>query len=207
LGGGAGVWGLTKSDAGTLVLGGANIFTGATTVAGGTLRLNGSTKSATTLQSGATLGGAGTFLAPATIEAGGILAPGNSAGTVTFADGLTLNDGAVLNFELGTVSDLILVTGGTLAGPASAGGATFHFSAASGFGAGTYTLLDGTGATLSGFQLADFAVGTGIGGYNSLLGLSANVLSVTFTAIPEPSAYALALGALGLGWAVRRRRA
>jgi len=207
IGGGTGVWGLTKSGAGTLVLGGENSFTGATTVAAGTLVLDGSTRSATTVQSGATLGGGGTFHALATIENGGALAPGNSPGMITFASGLTINDGATFSFELGTVSDLILVTGGTLTGPASAGGATFHFSAGSGFGAGTYTLINGTGASLSGFSASDFT-GDGIGGYSFTFGLSGHVLSVTATAIPEPAAYAALFGLLALGAvAVRRARA
>jgi len=206
VGGGEGVWGLAKSDAGTLVLGGANLFTGDTTVSGGTLLINGSTRSVTIVQDGATLGGAGVFHALAIIEEGGILAPGNSPGTMTFAAGLTLENGTVLHFELGTISDFIKVTGGTLTGPAGAGGATLHFSAASGFNAGTYALIDGTGATLDSFDLTDFIIGTDIDGYIPVLGFSENTLSVTFTVVPEPSTYALLLCGLVLVAVTWRRR-
>lgn len=37
-------------------------------------------------------------------------------------------------------------------------------------------------------------------------GVSANQPTITITAIPEPSIFALSLGGLALGWAVRRRR-
>ncbi len=208
LAGGTGVWGLAMGGAGTLVLNGTQQFTGATTVAAGTLRINGSSMSATTVLGGGTLGGSGTLNALATIGPGGILAPGNSPGTITFASGLTITDGAAFSFELGSTSDLILVTGGTLTGPASAAGATFNFAAASGFGAGTYTLIDGTGATLSGFDLTDFTLGTGISGYNFSFGLTGNVLSVTATAIPEPATATMFFGACVLSLAgLTRRRA
>jgi fibronectin-binding autotransporter adhesin len=177
-------------------------------VSGGVLVVNGSSLSATTVQGGGSLGGSGTLNALATIESGGVLAPGNSPGTMTFTSGLTINDGAAFNFELGSTSDIILVTGGTLTGPASVAGATFNFAAASGFGAGTYTLIDGTGAALTGFKLTDFTLGTGIGGYNFSFGLTGNVLSVTATAVPEPATSAIIFGAsvLGLAGFARRRR-
>jgi hypothetical protein len=126
---------------------------------------------------------------------------------ITFAAGLQLDDGAVLDFELGAVSDMINVTGGVLAGPVGAGGVTFIFTAGSGFGPGNYTLIDGTDATLSGFDLTDFNIGTNISGYHALLGMSGHTLSVTFTAIPEPAAWATALGVLALGFAYFGRRA
>src|SRR5690606_7742699 len=96
-----------------------------------------------TLGSSQTLGGGGSIAGLTTIGSGAALAPGSSPGTLTFTNGLTLDAGAILNFELGTVSDLIAVTGGTLTGP-SAGTVTLNLSDSGGFAAGTYTLFDYT---------------------------------------------------------------
>lgn len=214
-----------KSGPGTLTLTSAagSYYSGATTISGGTLWANNTSGSAlgygsVMVQAGATLGGTGFIggLNPfdgvrggaTTIAAGGHLVPGDAAaaGRLTFAGGLALNDGALLDFQLGGTSDQLRVSGGALAGPASAAGATFHFSAAPGFAAGTYTLIDGTGATLSGFDLTDFTLGSGIAGYSFVFGLTGNVLSVTATAIPEPATYAALVGLLALGLAIRRGR-
>lgn len=204
---------VSKSGAGTLILSAGSNYSGATTISAGGLRVTNATGSATgtstvSLASGTTLSGTGIIGGLTTLEAGSIIEPGvDSAGTLTFTNGLTINDGAIFNFELGSSSDLINVTGGTLTGPASSGGATFHFSSASGFGAGTYTLINGIGSSLSGFGATDFTVGTGISGYNLIFGLSGDALILTASAIPEPSTYALIAGLAGLGWvAVRRRR-
>jgi autotransporter-associated beta strand protein len=74
---------LTKSGVGLLAINATGNLSGATTVAGGTLRVNGSIgSSAVTIQAGATLVGGGTVGAT-TIESGGTLSPGNSPGTIT----------------------------------------------------------------------------------------------------------------------------
>jgi hypothetical protein len=102
-------------------LSGASTYTGATTVSGGGLIVNGTNASATTVQNGATLGGSGT-LASATIESGGTIGPGNSPGTLTLTNGLTWAGGGNYNWQIFNVSgtagqtntwDLISVTGGT----------------------------------------------------------------------------------------------
>ncbi|NLF72045.1 MAG: hypothetical protein GX575_23680, partial [Candidatus Anammoximicrobium sp.] len=85
-------------DNGTVILSGANTYTGATTVSAGTLLVNGDQSAATgavTVQSGATLGGTGTLGGPVTVESGGTLAPGTSAGilhigSVAFGSNSTL---------------------------------------------------------------------------------------------------------------------
>jgi autotransporter-associated beta strand protein len=204
----SGTGSLTQSGFGILTLVGANTYSGATNVNAGTLAVNGSlTASAVTVNSGATLGGSGSIGGLTTISSGGIIAPGNSPGTLTFTQGLTLNTGSILNFELGTTSDLIRVTGGTLTGPGTVGGVTLNLSDSGGFAPGTYILINYTTATgTSQFGADSFALGTTIPGYTYNLALSGNTLQLTASAIPEPSTYAAILGAAALGLAVYRKR-
>ena len=204
----AGTGSLTKSGTSPLTLSGANTYTGATSVSAGTLRVNGSlANTAVSVASGATLGGSGTIGGLTTLASGAILSPGNSPGTITFTQGLTLNTGSILNFELGTTSDLIRVSGGTLTGPTGTGGVTLNFSDSGGFAAGTYTLINYTSATLSDFQASDVTLGSTVSGYTYNLALAGSTLQLTaVSAIPEPATYAALAGVAALGLALYRRR-
>src|SRR5947209_17357397 len=71
--------GLVKQGSGLFTLSGTNNYTGATTVAGGDLRVNGSVASAVTVQSGATLSGIGSVGGQVTVQSGGTLSPGQGA--------------------------------------------------------------------------------------------------------------------------------
>jgi fibronectin-binding autotransporter adhesin len=118
--------GLVKQGSGLFTLSGANDYTGATTVAGGDLRVNGSVASAVTVQSGATLSGIGSVGGLVTVQSGGILSAGQSPGTITLG-ALNLNAGSTSVFELGSAgvvgsatNDLVNVTGNlTLGGTLS----------------------------------------------------------------------------------------
>lgn len=206
----SGTGSLTKDGNGTLTLNGDNSYGGTTTVSGGKLVVNGSLGSSPVfLNSGAALGGDGSFGGQVTVGAGATVSPGNSPGTMTFTEGLTLDLGSILDFELGTLSDLILVTGGVLTGPSS-GTVTLNIFDSGGFVEGTYTLFDFTGATLSNFDAGDFVFGTTIPGYDYSLGFSGNTLQLTAlftgvsTNVPEPST--ALLSGLGLLIILRRRR-
>jgi autotransporter-associated beta strand protein/T5SS/PEP-CTERM-associated repeat protein len=224
----SGSYGFTKSGSGNLTLSGTHTYTGLTAIDAGTLALaagaslaNSSTirvgSGATfdvaavsggfTLASGQTLGGSGSVNGLVTAASGSHLAPGSSPGTITFTGGLGLNASAFLDFELGTTSDKIRVSGGTLTGPVS-GKITVNLSDSGGFTAGTYTLIDATGATLTSISATSFNLGTTIAGYGYTFSQAGNLFQLTATAVPEPAAFAAlaGLGTLTLA-AFRRRRA
>ena len=104
-----------KQGTGTLVLNGANTFTGNSDIDAGLLVVNGSMAGAITVWDDAALGGTGTL--ENLVEVYGRLAPGNSIGTLNFDHSLYLNHGSVTEIEIqpsanpvaGTDNDLIVV--------------------------------------------------------------------------------------------------
>ena len=115
---------LAKYNSGTLVLNGANTYTGATTVHGGKLVVGDDTHpgasltSAVTVSAGASLGGIGT-LGGLVVGSGGTVAPGNSIGTLNVAGNIAFDPGSTYAVETNAAgqSDRIAVTGtATLAG-------------------------------------------------------------------------------------------
>jgi fibronectin-binding autotransporter adhesin len=144
---------LLKTGSGTLTLGGANTYTGSTTVSAGTLRVNGSTTSATTVNSGATLAGDGTVSGAVTVNAGGSIAPGLNNLTVSslhFSGTATVH---VENLSASTSIAPIHVNGALSVG-GGAGAMTINLPTELGFN-GTYRLIQfGNGpANASGFTL------------------------------------------------------
>jgi len=106
-----GTRGLTKTTAGTVVLNGANTYTGTTQVDGGTLRIGGSGSlavgTAVTVASGATLSNAGMIAGAVTVNSGGSL----------FNDGGTIGgsvDVAGSLYGTGRVGAVTLADGGTI---------------------------------------------------------------------------------------------
>ena len=153
---------LVFNGPGSLTLTGNNTFSGNTTVNGGTLLVNNPAGSGTgsgtvTVNSGAALGGNGLIGGVVSLAAGAALDPGsNGFGALTITNDLSLNDGSTLEFPLGTNSPQVAV-----AGDLTLGG-TLNFTAAAGFGPGTYTLFTYGGA----LSVGTLAVGTAPAGYS-----------------------------------------
>ncbi|CAI2011662.1 Extracellular serine protease precursor [Serratia entomophila] len=105
--------GLTKQGIGTLVLTGANTYSGPTQVNAGLLAVNGSVASDVSVQGSGTLGGSGSVGSLA-VHRGGTVAPGNSIGTLSVANNLSFDAGSRYAVEVGPngQSDRI-VTGGS----------------------------------------------------------------------------------------------
>jgi fibronectin-binding autotransporter adhesin len=89
---------IIKNGPGTMVLSGANTYTGATTVGSGALLVNGSLSTgAVTVNSGGTLGGTGRIGGAVTVNGGATLRVTPAAtivGKLTFTSSLTFNSGA-----------------------------------------------------------------------------------------------------------------
>ncbi len=162
---------LFKTGSGSLVLGAASSYSGATTVNSGDLYFNGATNATptVTVNSGGVLGGKGTLAAVTVNSGGGIEAGNGGTGTLTIGS-LTYNGNGSLN--LGTLANYnssvgVNVTGNnglTTAGPITIGIGSLTST-------GTYRLISYAGAIegsgSSAFQLPAVLPGRGTVGHLS----------------------------------------
>jgi len=189
---------------GNIILSGASIYSGNTTVSG-TLSVTNATGSATgsgnvIINSGGTLKGTGDIAGNVSIANGGTIAPGLSPGTLTIDGSLDILDGSRFAFKLGTTSDLLHI-GGAL--NFTGGGMALFDILNVGMMSGTdYTLMNY--GSVSGLTLANLAFGSTPAGFAGQFTIGSNALTLHVDAVPEPSR--TLLGGLGLAFITLRRR-
>ena len=170
----AGTGGIVKTDTGTLILSGANTYTGGTTIRSGGLVVNGSLGGSVLVETGARLSGTGT-VGTTTIAGGGAIAPGNSIGMLNVAGDITFVPGSIYEVDVdpaGTASDRIAASGRAILN----GGSVLHVGLDGGYQPlATYTILTAAGGVEGQFDdvASDFAF------LDPTLGYSADAVTLT----------------------------
>lgn len=215
-----GAAGLNKTTGGTVTLNqqlnSDYIYTGATSIAGGTLVVNGILSSSTaekervTVGTGATLTGAGSVLRPITVSAGGRIAAGDPAsGLGILTTGAQIwADGSTAAFRLGNTAADRLQINGTLAAGATTIALTSYGLVPAGLTNTSWTLARATGGItgFSNLSLDTAGLGALDGAFSLSLANADTLLMLNYAAVPEPATCALLGGIAALGAVFLRRR-
>lgn len=196
---------VTKVGPGRVVFAGNNIYDGPTTVAAGTLLVNGNQSTATglvTVDAGATLGGTGTI--GGTTVVNGSVTPGvDGVGTLTLASAATINGTYIADVTTGpNTSDLLAVTGSLTLGAAS----ELNLPLTNTYeppmvGGPAYTI-----ATYTDTLTGTFAVVTNLpAGYFVDYGITTSN-AITLQPVPEPATVLAWCGVTATAFALRRRK-
>lgn len=190
---------VTKAGAGIVNLTGSNTYDGGTIVAAGVLKVNNSAGSATgsgavSVLAGATLAGSGSIQGATTIS--GTVSPGDSVGTLSIGNNVTFATGGVFKVELdgaGNTADVLAIGGNLdLSNADSLTVSLLNSAPTSNLIIATYTgTLTGTFDSVFGGYTLDYGV------------LNANAITLV---VPEPSAFLMLAGGVGLLTLIRRRR-
>lgn len=210
--------GLTKIGAGTMVLSGSSTYAGPTTVGQGKLWVAGSTGSSpVSVSGGASLGGTGSIGGIVTLAGGSTAAEratldltDGALGTLLLADinpshtvlalGGPAGSPSLMTFEVGAAgADRVLLDAGRLA--VNPGGAVISIAALTGFGIGTYDLMNFDAGQATGLNQLSLS-STTLAGYT--LSLQSTQTAVQLVVVPEPSV--LGLAAIGVVGLLGRRR-
>ncbi|MEO8614727.1 MAG: autotransporter-associated beta strand repeat-containing protein [Luteolibacter sp.] len=191
----SGATALTKSGAGTWVVGGVNTYTGTTTISAGTLRVNSpgslAAGSAVTVDGTSTLGGNGTIGGSVTVAASASLSPGASAGTLTVSGTLDISAEAggagTLSYELDALAGTNdkIIAGTLTIGTGVLGMNDFVFTNLGGLQIGTYKLI--TSGGIIGTLDAGNLTGS-IGAFTGTLQINGNDLELVVGSA-APNAY------------------
>jgi autotransporter-associated beta strand protein len=227
---------LVKAGTNSLVLTGANNYSGGTYINSGTLVVaSGSSAGhgSVTVQGGAVfdvsadgytvasgnaLAGGGKVLGNVTVASGGHLTPKvnfandtstiqSVTGTLTLTNNLTFNDGSILDLDLGSNSSLISLTGTAVTLTGATTDGSIILNVADAGG-----LAVGTTYTLIQWQSDTVLSGFDLTdftlkGVDGTLLIANNSLELVVTAVPEPTTWALLFSAVAVLLMGRRRRA
>jgi hypothetical protein len=207
----AGVWGLTMSGAGNLILSGANTFSGGVNVNNGILSVSNVSGSGTgsgpvTVANGATIAGTGTIASTLNLKAGSFFAPGSGIGTlsVSGSGGVTWNTGAEALYTLSSIpcqgtsatSSKLAVASGGLGKGLSGGVYLFNFQN-TGAGGNTYTLATFPSTNFLATDFTTVGLPTGLTGTFAVSGTQLQFTTVATVAAPVITSATTASGTNG----------
>lgn len=197
---GGDIAGQVTSTGGNVAVHSGGTLSNGVSLSGGILSLNGSLSGLATIASGAVLTGSGSV---ENVQLDGTLRPGNSPSLLTVEGDLTMGSTAVSEFEIqgderGVTFDAVNLLGGELTYGGTLSIALLGYFPTLGE---TFNLFSGFGGQSGTFTAIVFNKPGYAADFDYALG------DLTFTAVPEPSVFALAAAfAVGALVVIRRRR-